>query len=273
MKQKVFCMDKYKEGYVAFVDILGFKNWLLETDSEESNFEKTKKVFSAINHIRHIVEDTFDDIELGIFSDSFVLATTNENYQILFILIKEIEEIIYKETHLLLRGGIVKGKYYIKDNIVFGPAIVKAYEIESSIKYPRIGIDEDVLVECENDNTDALLFVDFDGKTCVNTFAIRLIPLEKRTKETPEEIKKSFFEKLENIQKEVKDDISCYIDLVQGKKVIDKYYWRITPFNKLCDVLFNEEKERDYFMSEKIKLTKEEKQRIKDLKINIYNCL
>ena len=44
---------------------------------------------------------------------------------------------------ILLRGGITVGQLCHKDNIVYGPAMVEAYELESkSAIYPRVIVSE-----------------------------------------------------------------------------------------------------------------------------------
>jgi hypothetical protein len=46
----------------------------------------------------------------------------------------------------LLRGGVVIGKLIHQDNLILGPAMNEAYDLESkSALYPRITIDPDVM--------------------------------------------------------------------------------------------------------------------------------
>lgn len=45
----------------------------------------------------------------------------------------------------LVRGGITIGDFYIDDTIVWGPALLRAYELEDKLAiYPRIILDETV---------------------------------------------------------------------------------------------------------------------------------
>jgi hypothetical protein len=47
--------------------------------------------------------------------------------------------------NLLVRGGIAKGKLYHRDNIVFGPALVRAHLLEVNANYPRIILDKGII--------------------------------------------------------------------------------------------------------------------------------
>jgi hypothetical protein len=70
----------------------------------------------------------------------------------------------------LVRGGITIGELFIDNLMVWGSALLRAYELESHIAiYPRIVIDQFVLPELENNKkvTD-YLSSDFDGVTFLN---------------------------------------------------------------------------------------------------------
>ena len=65
----------------------------------------------------------------------------------------------------MLRGGITMGQLFIDDVMVWGNALVKAYYLEDKIaNYPRIVIDEEVIMECEGQAQLQDYFkIDFDG--------------------------------------------------------------------------------------------------------------
>lgn len=149
----------YEDSYCAFVDILGFSELIKNTSSP-------KAIIDALNKVKDIAEHTqpqhaprpapsvvsHDDIELKVsvsyFSDSIVLSVLgNEPWaltQILnwaFYLTAE----LLTSHNLLVRGGIAKGKLYHKDNIVFGPALIRAHQLEMSANYPRIILDKEIV--------------------------------------------------------------------------------------------------------------------------------
>lgn len=76
---------------------------------------------------------------------------------------------IYKG--ILLRGGIVRGKAYHDGRVLFGPAVIAAYELEQTAKYPRVLV-EDHIVRSERwlHAEDQFFLRDCDGAWFVNPF-------------------------------------------------------------------------------------------------------
>jgi len=53
------------------------------------------------------------------------------------------------DLRLARRGGVAIGDIYHDDEAVFGPGLVRAYDIESNVaKFPRIVVDQEVLDTC-----------------------------------------------------------------------------------------------------------------------------
>ena len=53
------------------------------------------------------------------------------------------------DLRLARRGGVAIGDIYHDDEAVFGPGLVRAYDIESNVaKFPRIVVDHEVLDTC-----------------------------------------------------------------------------------------------------------------------------
>ncbi|HVZ15608.1 MAG TPA: hypothetical protein VG897_00705 [Terriglobales bacterium] len=72
-----------------------------------------------------------------------------------------------------IRGGIASGKIYCSNRVVFGPALVRAVDIEKAIaRVPRVVLDESVLrnVGREGGRPDAskLIGLDQDGQSYVD---------------------------------------------------------------------------------------------------------
>jgi hypothetical protein len=81
-------------------------------------------------------------VEMGFFSDSFVVSAGGENAE---TVVPRLQQLAFSllEQGVLCRGGVVKGPLYHQDGIVFGPALNDAYAIESSVAvYPRIVLGE-----------------------------------------------------------------------------------------------------------------------------------
>jgi hypothetical protein len=163
MENKEHGEVRYDKRFVAFVDILGFKDAILN--------DKVPKLIKTIQQLRseagkkpyileredYIVflagedeENKFHDTrQISVFSDLIVISYPVYNEKnILNNLHKLIHSIYFVQEHLvpygiLLRGGITVGDLYHKDDVCIGPALIRAYELESSIaKFPRTILDK-----------------------------------------------------------------------------------------------------------------------------------
>jgi len=153
-------MEIYQERVVVFIDILGFGNLVESTVVDE--MEDTEKVETIIECFNNALEDIYDVshrdfVQISHFSDSFVISHTidesyedkearNRLYFMVFLITKFIIKAFIKKD-ILLRGGITRGKVFHKENfLLFGPAMNKAYNMESKVaKYPRIIIDHEII--------------------------------------------------------------------------------------------------------------------------------
>lgn len=164
---------QYEERLVAFLDILGFKGLIEHTVTDTSTFEKVHGALSAIeahhrgkhesithtiaSFSKHLdeskpdVKNIFDlwrstDTRI-VFSDSIVIS-----HPLTIIMLDAVPSLLREVANLALtllglgimvRGGIALGPLYHKDSVVFGPAMIDAYELESRYAlYPRILISD-----------------------------------------------------------------------------------------------------------------------------------
>lgn len=142
--------DKMEYSYVAFLDILGFKNMI---------FDDINKVFLALNRIKEFsssycsVTNSMADMSVDVlpkatmFSDSVVISMPESDcYLEQFVeIISRLQYELLKEG-ILLRGGIELGYIYHDNFFVFGEALVKAYLLEcETAKFPRVMISDDAI--------------------------------------------------------------------------------------------------------------------------------
>lgn len=251
---------KYTEGYVAFIDILGFKNFV----NVRENAEKTKELFDFVA----IIKDLFNNqekwgIKMAYFSDSIVI-TTEDNWLKLLVPISFIDFYLQNKLNLSYRGGIYKGEYYHKDGIAFGPAINEAYMLEQRAIYPRIILSDNI-----EDYVDELeVFVDFDGQRCLNVFS-RFYDqeLEEKMEDNKKYSDSEILEKIIKTLAENKEKISQGIWDNIKEKYTNKYFWNIIPHNYTCDYIIKHTDKLDYF-TEGYRLSGDEKNRIKSMKIS-----
>lgn len=194
--------NKYEDRYVAFVDILGFKELIAASAREKPSIEPSM-IFNALD-IRHLsIKDSFfslislpspDDAVLDFrvhsFSDCVVASCRMTPYGLgllLFFCWQTSSDWLSKS--FLSRGGLACGKLLHKTNeggaaLIFGPAFNQAYKLESEIAdLPRLIFSKEVrktYLEIQNDSssesvrlkevTKALVTRFPDGPTGIDIF-------------------------------------------------------------------------------------------------------
>ena len=217
---------KYTEGYVAFIDILGFSKFI----EIEENGENTFDLFGFVKRFCRLFNSSNKlNVNVAFFSDSIIMTTSNINN--LFIPIWLAENYLKDNLGLLFRGGITYGKYYHSDNIAFGPAIIKAYELEQQAKYSRIIIDKNLNVK-----EDINIYKD-DDFYCINlsgtTFLGALRDIKKTGKYNDCQVNNHILSCLNKERQHICKQIRKYADTA----VRDKYLWRIKVFNYTCTLI------------------------------------
>lgn len=223
--------NNYDEGIVAFIDILGFSEYL----KSNTDPAKVKSVFDFIEKLKYVYSDSeFDAVKIAFFSDSFILATNNVNSHGTLDIIQTcafINSTIYKKLGLLTRGCIGYGKYYNKNNIAFGPGIVDSYSKEKEAKYARIIISDSLLEIIEKDNLYMYHDKDIDGKYYCNLLLYEL--MFDCANIEPELV----VEKVKLGLKEKRKEIDLLIKTYLNTPYIEKYLWLTTPFNRMCKIM------------------------------------
>jgi len=240
----------YEDRVLAFIDILGFSESINKTISSGiENEEVTNRINNliegvqwSINFDKELNGKCFNSKIVNQFSDSIIISyLKNEESGIFQILL----EILYLcataiRTGFLLRGAIVCDKVCHTKKKVFGPALVKAYEMEKSMAiYPRIILDDSIIniakiyhnrdhdPEMEVDFINDIILRDFDGLYFINYFDAIESELDCGFEEMPE-----YFECFKGIIKE--------LELNENISVKSKYLWLKNKFN----IVINKYKER-----------------------------
>lgn len=145
----------YESRIVCFIDILGFSNLIKSTtDKSNEGVKNLNNICQALNLIdifRKIMSEKLpiEDVKTTQFSDSLVISFPwNENNNSIltaFMTIKYMQIYLIKEYNMLMRGGIVIGDVIHDDQLIVGPAMIAAYQLESKCAVsPRIVIDPKV---------------------------------------------------------------------------------------------------------------------------------
>ncbi len=140
----------YRNCYVAFLDILGFKNMINSSDCN-----KLYGIFETIMEASHTTAavndkevEAFHRIEYTIMSDSVVLYIDVDTEDALFALLSTCQTIqmALLRDKILLRGGVARGTLFREDSIIFGKGLTQAYLLESNVaSFPRIVFNRGLL--------------------------------------------------------------------------------------------------------------------------------
>jgi hypothetical protein len=140
-------------AYIAFLDILGYKN-LLEHDIKNGTQIFKGKMIAAFR-----VLDTVNQAKFAhkVISDSIFISCSDRDAAPELMEILSNVFIAFLETGLLIRGGVSYGEHFQNQTITYSPALTKAYLLESTIaEFPRIMVDQnivDMFPKLKNKNT------------------------------------------------------------------------------------------------------------------------
>jgi len=151
----------YTEHIVAFIDILGFREIVMQSGFEEVNkiYDEFKgsvddgvkrSLFLLQRRPDKEIELDLNKVKVLVFSDCIVWCYPTDGlkqpeYFMIMMALKgfffQIQNRVFHQG-VPIRGGISIGNLFIQENKVFGAGLVKAYELEHyKAIYPRIILD------------------------------------------------------------------------------------------------------------------------------------
>ncbi len=186
-------LDALTNHVTAFVDLLGFKDALSDSARLDKVLDITQTIQANVSDFKTSPNGDMPDTgsfkpAFSAFSDHFLVSmpcTENALFKdinhvaifpsVLAIFIARIASAAL-QCDLLIRGGLAKGGLFHDKGIAFGPALVRAYEIESKESfYPRVVIANDVYGEIETQGEGQFhYFRDIDGCHCIDYIKIVL---------------------------------------------------------------------------------------------------
>ncbi|OME73992.1 hypothetical protein BK120_32460 [Paenibacillus sp. FSL A5-0031] len=233
----------YSIRNVAFIDILGFSDLINKSGKHNTILKSIYESLTIMRDMKNIIpENGVDELspQVSVFSDNIVISYINDNRESEFLLIRDCIFLYLSllTKGILLRGGITTGELYHDENVVFGPALVKAYKIESKFSiYPRIVVDD---TNYYSELNGSLYKRDFDGLVYIDPIN-NLDCVGKAFNESPFEILSSIHDQIVN--KELTNDLGIDSKLLwlknysnscfkkEGNKIItlNKPQYLITP--------------------------------------------
>lgn len=137
----------YENRLILFLDFLGFKEIV---DRTMTDSELLERVLVAIDEIGELADDSAfrKSQRVTQFSDSIVVSYHVNEESAVFWLLNQVAFCIINLVGMgfLVRGAITSGDMLHSDRYLIGPAMVRAYELESKhAKYPRVIVDPKVI--------------------------------------------------------------------------------------------------------------------------------
>lgn len=129
-----------KEYFIAYLDILGYKEKIDNGDEELLGI-----INDCINHsnqtLKHFEDKNMINIKMKAFSDN-LLFCTEKDYLFLYIFMCSLQ-IAFIANKIFIRGALCYGSLYFNNNFIYGKGLIDAHDLESKIAiFPRIVLDK-----------------------------------------------------------------------------------------------------------------------------------
>lgn len=246
---------------VAFLDVLGFRQFLVDIDAE-ANENRLKSVSDDDNNIlkgeyisekANIFIDTFKTAIAGLdirkfryylFSDNICITSITEtnasDLQDLLVVINKLYFDFAKQGYFL-RGGIDYGLFIDEESIAIGRPLAEAFELESKVAiHPRVVLSQKLVDQFQAFNKEGEKIFDYpfiDALIVANpepdpTWHLNVF-LQVFQNDFEEDRKRFFSE----YQMTVLKHLSANKD---NHRVYSKYRWLAEQFNVFIDKFVNE---------------------------------
>ncbi len=155
--------DPIKEYYIAYFDLLGYKDFFKSHPNKAEEFLSAihDSIFNTKKYIQEINASLLGgkfgklDINVKIFSDNVLLCLETGSEKIEMIeyprflaflsIVADIQRNFILNYGLFLRGGITIGSLSFNEDFIFGQGLIDAVELEETAVYPRIVVSEAAL--------------------------------------------------------------------------------------------------------------------------------
>lgn len=256
----------YEERIVAFIDILGFKQMVIDSE-KNGNEGKIQSIDKALEFFKKFKGKTFkyselidveedaqkkgvenfrinELLEINYFSDSIIISVKvekeriNEIFSTFIVYIAALGNLLIKNG-ILIRGGIDIGNLIHKSGKVFGSALIKAYNLESTIAiYPRIIVSKNLLqklnypIESKKDRYPYHQYLERFEDGCIGFTQLTILQVMDSLDDIVylNQFKGSKTVILDKTKETIIKGLNENLD---NPKVFDKYKWLMNSFNRL----------------------------------------
>jgi hypothetical protein len=177
----------YERRVVAFYDFLGWRAKIAEAGSDPKKIGELRRMILRLSRtLGGLQQYSAPNLRFSTFSDNMVVSTPADEIQTLHLLdsLAAFQLVCVGGGPFLVRGGVTVGEICHDEFCIFGPALNRAYELESQIaNVPRIIVDEPIF----GGGWRVPFFVvrDQDGALFLNPFTTAFINHVARLEENP----------------------------------------------------------------------------------------
>lgn len=193
---------------VAFLDVLGFESLIGKMEGDNNQWRKIYELLSQVHSVKHFSNTpntTQAELNVSVFSDCIAISSTEDNYVNLLWTVIGLQARLLAEG-ILIRGGISKGKLIHHEDMLYGPALIRSYKLESTTAiYPRVILDPEVVALMPAQFRLAFLIRDNDGINFLNPFCLGIDP--KNSMELFEDGYDTYRVALDQLDEVIKEEI------------------------------------------------------------------
>lgn len=206
-----------KQHFVAFLDILGFKE-MVEADMAGKCNVNLSKLFRCHQSAAQIFGDR-PDCQVTQFSDSIIISKpfAADSFEWFATHIAKYQQLLLGEN-MLCRGGIAVNEHFSNNSFTFSAGLIDAYKVESkTARYPRVVVSPEVmeLIFPDSKAFPSFLIQEDDGLFFVDYLGIDLRK-RKRLTQSITEVVNSIVDSSESSVREKGQWLAAYSDAILG---------------------------------------------------------
>lgn len=227
----------YEKRYVVFLDILGTKNKILNSDSPEWFIAIQSEIQSGLKYIG----ENNPCIETTAFSDSIIVSIIEgENAFATICGYIESAFLVCSSYNLMLRGGLAFGDLYHARNIVTGPALIEAWQLEQEANDPKCVFKQELFEKGLKElcGYKTCMYIDQFINLGNNRFMIDYLRTIVKVKKSSGNQHVSYLQSTRSMI------VNGLNDYAKNPKIYKKYLWMAQYFNR-CLVPTELEKQKN----------------------------
>jgi hypothetical protein len=140
-------MPLYEERYVLYFDVLGFSELIERSRQNPTIMESFLQVLRILDHRSREVHAEDGYVRISNFSDCVCISFPVNDVRLESTLVGlAATSVAMLALGYPIRGAITRGPIHHHGNAIFGPALVRAYELETRAAiYPRVILDSTLI--------------------------------------------------------------------------------------------------------------------------------